>query len=1055
MDMSSRIRIAMRIVLSLLFVVASVCGAPVTQQQAAAVDQQAKDNAVVAQFHQWCAGVVAAPSAEAKARLLPEGLALAKERREALKRIIREDPGRALTLTETASVRRSLPADVDALLEERISGVGEIRVRRDGAATAEISADGLAREARVNGRVFAVHVYGRRLVDQDFAGVPLQGVAVDGVLALAESPLRILDPEEVAPQQRQEGKIAADVGGQLQFFATREDVARAELKLMYGRGMPVPGPEQQAALARIKKVRRVHPNALAWQRINERRAQKGLAPLNQGEMKVVPLGKELELEEGAAPADAGPPPMTAGSVDNSALQYFPPIRDQGNLGSCAAFSTTYYQMTYMTALARGWDAQTGGDSNRFSPKWTYNMANGGSDSGIQEYDSLSVQRDHGCATWAEFPYTGNGGDYLAWCMDSNVWRTAIGRRMNDYYTIDSLYTSNGLANLKAILDNGYVVTFDTYAPWSWQGWVQGTVADDTNTANDDAFVGQQICTYVQAKDWGHSMTVVGYNDDIWCDLNGNGVVDPGEKGALKIANSWGIWANGGYAWFAYDALKNVSDVPGWSHPGKVYGFGYGDNPANCLVYVVTAKPSYTPKMLAGFTINHALRNQVTMTVGKDSGTVTNNPSVQWSGYGLSDDGGPYAFDGTTTACDGTFWLDMSDLSPDVSQSKRYFIGLTDDSSPGTGKLKSYTLVDTATGSETTVMPGANPNAFNPATGVADGNTAWGFVDHNYAAHLVVMPASSLTFGGPVGGPFNMTAQAFSLTNLGVDSLDWCLVNTSLWFTASPIGGTLLPGGSESVTVSLNSTAYSLTDGSYSASMLVSNQSDNSSVSLPFYLLIGQLVQNGGFQTGDFSYWTLSGDTSSLRVLGTPYWHSGYKGAGLKTSSSMGYISQTFPTVAGQKYLLSLWLNNHVAATPNEFLVMWNGNTNFDQVNIPVITWTNLYFIVTATAPSTVLQFGFRNDGGRFGLDDVSLQSLLALAPSFQSATQSGHTVRLSWTALAGLQYQVQYRTNLTQGSWVNTGGLVTATTTNAITTIPDVIGSDPQRFYRIQWTPPD
>lgn len=35
------------------------------------------------------------------------------------------------------------------------------------------------------------------------------------------------------------------------------------------------------------------------------------------------------------------------------------------------------------------------------------------------------------------------------------------------------------------------------------------------------------------------MTLVGYNDNIWVDINGNGIVDNGEKGAFKIANSWG------------------------------------------------------------------------------------------------------------------------------------------------------------------------------------------------------------------------------------------------------------------------------------------------------------------------------------------------------------------------------------------------------------------------------------------------------------------------------------------------------------------------------------
>jgi hypothetical protein len=46
---------------------------------------------------------------------------------------------------------------------------------------------------------------------------------------------------------------------------------------------------------------------------------------------------------------------------------------------------------------------------------------------------------------------------------------------------------------------------------------------------------------------------------------------------------------------------------------------------------------------------------------------------------------------------------------------------------------------------------------------------------------------------------------------------------------------------------------------------------------------------------------------------------------------------------------------------------------------------------------------------------------------------------------------MQYKTNLLQPNWINLGSIVTAT--NATMTIPDVIGPDPQRFYRIEWVP--
>lgn len=453
-------------------------------------------------------------------------------------------------------------------------------------------------------------------------------------------------------------------------------------------------------------------------------------PFSQQEVPVVAFGDELSV----VPADSAPVAATldttisstSGSVDNSTLNAFPPIKNQGSQGSCGAFSSTYYQMTHMTALARGWNAKTGGDSTHFSPKWTYNMMNGGGDNGTFIDDNLSMMRDHGCALWSDFPYTGLTSDVLPWCLTASVWSNAISYRMNDFSTLTSLYTSNGLAALKAVLDNGYVVTFDTYSPWSYGGWVQGAVGNDPATTNDNAFVGQQICKYVRAQDWGHAMTIVGYNDNIWCDLNTNGVVDAGEKGALKIANSWGTWANSGYAWFSYDALKTDSAVAGWNPSDKVYGFGYGDSAASCIAYVITARSSYNPRFLARFTINHAQRSMISLSVGRDTTSVTNSPSTSWTPTGLSYCGGTYAFNGTSTACDGTFFLDLSSVVTDPSLLRRYFIGLT--SLSGTAQLKSFVLSDTVTGEQMVITPTNAPAAMSPASGTIGIGSAWAWAD---------------------------------------------------------------------------------------------------------------------------------------------------------------------------------------------------------------------------------------------------------------------------------------------------------------------------------------
>jgi sugar lactone lactonase YvrE len=106
-----------------------------------------------------------------------------------------------------------------------------------------------------------------------------------------------------------------------------------------------------------------------------------------------------------------------------------------------------------------------------------------------------------------------------------------------------------------------------------------------------------------------------------------------------------------------------------------------------------------------------------------------------------------------------------------------------------------------------------------------------------AEDLQITPATGFTASGYVGGPFSITNESFSLTNTGTNSLNWTLVNTSVWLNASPGGGTLMVGGTTNVTVSLNSNNYSLTSEIYTATVWFTNLNDNVGQSWQFILVV--------------------------------------------------------------------------------------------------------------------------------------------------------------------------------------------------------------------------
>lgn len=349
------------------------------------------------------------------------------------------------------------------------------------------------------------------------------------------------------------------------------------------------------------------------------------------------------------------------SVDNSASPYFPEIRTQGSQGSCVAWACTYYQFTYEMNKASG---ITTTKDNSFSPKWPYNFLSRGTDSGTNYALVYGILKQHGCPTLKSLPY--NEKDYLSWSTDEKVWREAIRYRLEDYQLFDKIGEDGkditspddpDLLAIKTALSNGDVLTCSTY----FDSWETKTLKTNAAAVENNKYANQKYLRAMTSTKGDHRISIVGYNDNLWCDINNNNAIDDGEMGALKIANSWGkTYGNEGYLWVSYDSLNTVSCVDGVTDASTrkralIDITRIDVKPANLSsdIYVkFTVNTSNRSKFYAIF--NAALHGSEFKRYILDSATY----------YGNDDN---YAFDGTKNACDATFIYPLSDVSPTLTK----------------------------------------------------------------------------------------------------------------------------------------------------------------------------------------------------------------------------------------------------------------------------------------------------------------------------------------------------------------------------------------------------
>ncbi len=266
----------------------------------------------------------------------------------------------------------------------------------------------------------------------------------------------------------------------------------------------------------------------------------GTDPLTQnGEVFVSEDGEEywMGCENSYCYGFAGGAPESLKTLQNLTIpanlpasfdlsNFLPEVGDQGRLGSCTAWATTYYGRSLLFNYG---ESSSRTQEVQLSPSYIYNQITQGQCKGTSISQSLQLLVDQGASELEIFPYQSSGCNL----QPTTAQRTnASNFKMGDFKFLSG---ENLVAEVKTVLTQGNPVVV--------------AMGLDPEFGRKDSFGLSAYRPHQVQKEkifGAHAMLVVGYSN---------------QYNAFKLVNSWGEgWGDDGFVWVDYAAFENVFDV---------------------------------------------------------------------------------------------------------------------------------------------------------------------------------------------------------------------------------------------------------------------------------------------------------------------------------------------------------------------------------------------------------------------------------------------------------------------------------------------------------------
>lgn len=417
-------------------------------------------------------------------------------------------------------------------------------------------------------------------------------------------------------------------------------------------------------------------------------------------------------------------------VNNAETMFFPPVFNQDG-GSCGSASRICYMFTHELNSYRNLNGKL--PENYYPSHFVWLLTNG--NSGKDEFvTKIGVPNAaiYGGQTYSSlFGYQDCADNNFGWMQGYDKWYSAMHNRMEQpsHFPMN-VGTKAGREAVKNYLWNhngdpdfkcGGIVGIGLAS----SGGDYYQKIPNTATNNDIGVTGK----YYVGK-WGtqvdHAMTIVGYDDRIEFDLNGNGVYGEtahDEVGAWIIVNSWGTWwGNNGFIYcpYAYAGSHHRADGSfsnDWWAP-EIY----------------TVRKGYKPLCTIKLKMDYSRRSELFLCAGISSDINAESPELvtafehfKYAGDGNYGNTNPAPevpmlgrwADGKMHTEPMEFGYDLTDLLANFYKGeplKFFFIVQTKSWAKGNGKIYEASIIDYEKGIEYPFTIDANGTSIKNAGG---------------------------------------------------------------------------------------------------------------------------------------------------------------------------------------------------------------------------------------------------------------------------------------------------------------------------------------------------